>query len=114
MQMIIANDIISFAESTVTDLSTNLALSQTDVNKIVSKFDRTSEKGKVDKSLIYIEILCNLLEKQMLEKQYLGFGKEFDVLFRVKHLLSQGVNYNRKLLLQSAFEELLYKEQDEV
>lgn len=101
------DSILSFAEYTATDI---LHLNQTDINNIANKFDRSYEKGKTDKALIYIEILCNLLEAQMLQKKYLGFSMEFDVLFQVKHLLSQGVNYNRKLLLQSAFESLLFKE----
>ena len=101
------DSIITLAESTATDI---LALNQTDVNKIAIKFERGYEKGKVDRALIFVEILCNLLEVQMVKKHYLGFGKEFDTLFKVKHLLSQGVNYNRKLLLQSAFEGFLIKE----
>lgn len=102
------DDVLSFAELTATDI---LNLNQTDVNNIVTKFDRNYEKGKADKALIFIEILCNLLECQMLQKNYLAYYSEFDVLFQTKHLLSQGVNYNRKLLLQSAFESLLFKEQ---
>lgn len=100
-------EILSFAEFTATDI---LNLNQTDINKIATKFERGYEKGKVDKALIYIELLCNLLENQMLQKNYLAFSTEFNVLFQVKHLLSQGVNFNRKLLLQSAFESLLFKE----
>lgn len=100
-------DILSFAEYTATDI---LQLNQTDINNIATKFERNYEKGKVDKALIFIEILCNLLESQMLQKNYLAFSKEFEVLFKVKHLLSQGVNFNRKLLLQGAFEQLLFKE----
>ena len=99
--------ILSFAEYTATDI---LHLNQTDINNIANKFERSYEKGKVDKTLIYIEILCNLLEAQMLQKKYLGYNTEFNVLFRAKHLLNQGVNYNRKLLLQSIFEGLLFKE----
>ena len=100
-------DIISFASSISMDI---YRLSQTDVNRISTKFDRNYDKGKVDEVLIFIEILCNLLEKQMLEKQYLGFTKELETLFKVKHLLSQGVNFNRRLLLQGAFESLMFKE----
>lgn len=101
------SNIISFAESTATDI---YRLNQTDVNKIASRFNRTYEKGNVDEALIFIEILCNLLEMQLVQKQYLGFMEEFKVLFDVKHQLSHGVNYNRKLLLQSAFGSLLFKE----
>ncbi len=100
------DDILSFAEYTVTDI---LHLNQTDINKIASKFDRSYEKGKIDKALVFVEILCNLLESQMLKKNYLSFAEEFNVLFQVKHMLSQGVNFNRRLLLQSAFESLLFK-----
>ncbi len=100
-------DIISFASSIAMDI---YRLSQTDVNRISTKFDRNYDKGKIDEALIFIEILCNLLEKQMLEKQYLGFAKELETLFKVKHLLSQGVNFNRRLLLQGAFESLMFKE----
>lgn len=101
-------DIISFAEYTVTDI---LNLSQTEINKIASRFERSYDKGKVDEALVFIEILCNLLEVQMLRKNYLGFKAEFEKLFEAKHLLSQGTNFNRRLLLQSTFEGLKLKEQ---
>lgn len=100
-------DIISFAESVVTDI---YGLNQTDVNKIATRFDRTYERGSTDEALVFIEILCNLLEMQMLNSKYLGFAKEFKALFDAKHQLGQGVNFNRRLLLQSAFGSLLFKE----
>lgn len=99
-------EILVFAEYIAIDI---FRLTQTDVNNIVYKFDRSYDKD-VDKSLIFIEILCNLLEAQMIQRKYLSFSKEFDVLFKAKHLLSQNVNYNRKLVLQNTFEQLIIKE----
>lgn len=101
------DDLISYAEFVATDI---VSLNQSDINNIVNRFDRSYDKGSVDLSLVFIEILCNILERQMLQKKYLCFSKEFKKLFEAKHLLSQGTNYNRKLLLQSTFESLVFKE----
>lgn len=98
--------IIDFAEYTLTDIT---SLNQTDINNIALRFDRSYDKGKVDKALVFIEILCNLLERQMLQKKYLGFRQEFERLFHAKHLLIQGTNFNRRLLLQNTFEGLLFR-----
>lgn len=101
------NELLDFAGCIISDIT---RLSQADVDNIVSRFSRSYEAGKQDEALIFVELLCNLLEEQMLSKNYLSFNTEFNVLFKLKHLLSSNATFNRKLLLQSAFEQLLFKE----
>lgn len=97
--------LISQAESIAADI---LNISQSDVNKLASSFNRSYEKE--DDALIFVEILCSVLEQRMLSKNYISFKQEFAVLFKLKHLLSSNPTFNRRLLIQSAFESLLFKE----
>lgn len=101
------NELLNFAECIVSDIT---HIEQSDVDSIVSRFDRSYEAGKEDKAIIFVELLCNLLEKQMLIKNYLSYNTEFNTLFKLRHLLASNTTFNRRLLLQSAFESLLFKE----
>lgn len=100
------NELLTFAECKASDL---MGLGQSEVDDIVSKFERSYKRGEEDKALIFIELLCNLLEGIMLSKNYLAFRDEFEILFKLKHLMNSNSSYNRKLLLQGAFESLLFK-----